>query len=96
VWRAAYELDLGERKVAYEVDVESLECPVARVTVESQRLIGEYSRAKRVRESLGGVVYGADAGRWPARWFDAVECIELESQRAEAAMHGAARGLRRG
>lgn len=94
MWRAAYELPLRDRKVPYEVDVVSLECPIARISEESLRWIRDFSRAKRVHGAAGGVLYGPDSARWPARWFDAVDVIEIEVQKAEAAMHDAVRNIR--
>ena len=78
----------------YEVDVQSHECPVARISEESLRWIRDFSRAKRVHGALGGVPYGLDVRQWPARLFDAVDVIEGEVQKAEAAMHDAVRNIR--
>lgn len=69
--------------------MESLECPVARITDESLRLVRDFARAKRVHEASGGVLYGPDSSLWRARWMDAVELIEMEVQRADAALHEA-------
>lgn len=65
--------------------VESLVCPVAAITEGSLRWIAEFNRARRVHSSLGAVVGGGDASQWPARWFDAVECIQGEIEAAESA-----------
>lgn len=80
-----YELGDGEERTEYEVDVESRECPVARITRESLRWIAEFARGKRVHEGSGAVMGGPDSTQWRARWFDAVEVIQGEQERADAA-----------
>lgn len=87
---------MPDRKLAYEVDVVSHECPVARITDESMRLVRDFSRAKRVHGASGGVLYGPDSGKWPARWFDAVDVIESESQKAKMALDAAVAAMPRG
>ena len=98
MWRAVYQVGEGDGQVVYEVDVESRECPVARMARddgESLRLIAEFIRARRVREASGGVLYGPDAARWPARWFDAVDVLQAEVMREEAACHRALKAASR-
>jgi hypothetical protein len=93
VWRAVYEIPgAGDRVAApYEVGVESRECPVALITAESLELIDQFTRARRVREATGGVLYGSDSTEWPARWFDAVDLIQAEIEREERACRAAVR-----
>jgi hypothetical protein len=97
VWRAVYQIGEGDSQVVYEVDVESRECPVALMhrAPESLRLIGEFWRARRVREASGGVLYGPDAAEWPARWFDTVELLQGEVMREEQACQRAVRAAER-
>ncbi len=71
--------------MTYEVDVESCECPVARITEASLKWIAKFMKARRVHEATGGVVGGMDASRWSARWFDAVETIQGELMAQENA-----------
>lgn len=65
--------------------VECNECPVSLITQDSIDTVQQFMRAKRVHEGSGGVLYGPDSSRWPARWFDAVELLERECKREEAA-----------
>ena len=87
-WRAAYRTDDG--KVTWDVDVESRACPVAVITPESLAAVRQFSEAKRTQK-LGGVLYGPDSSRWPARWHDVVTLLQYEIEREEAAMHRAMR-----
>jgi hypothetical protein len=91
VWRGAYEIPaVGERAaMPYEVDVESRECPVALVRQESLDWIQEFDRAQRVKEATGGVLYGPDSSEWPARWFDVVDLLQIETEREDRARNAA-------
>lgn len=55
------------------------------------RLIEDFFRGQRVLKGSGGVFYGPDSSIWPARWFDAVEIIQGEIQREDAAFQKALR-----
>jgi hypothetical protein len=87
-WRAVYQSDDG--KLTWDVDVESLACPVSVITPESLTAVHRFSEARRTQK-LGGVLYGPDSSRWPARWHAVVTLLQHEIEREEAAMHKAAR-----
>lgn len=87
-WRAVYRTDDG--KVTWDVDVESLACPVSVITPESLTEVRRFSEARRAVK-LGGVLYGPDSSRWSARWYDTAVLLQYEIEREEAAMHKAMR-----
>ena len=70
--------------------MESLACPVSVITPESLTTVRRFSDARRTQK-LGGVLYGPDSSRWPARWHDIVTLLQHEIEREEAAMHKAMR-----
>lgn len=70
----------------WDVDVESLACPVSVITEESKDTVRRFFDA-RLTAKIGGAMYGPDASLWPARWFEAVTLIQNEIQREETAMH---------
>jgi hypothetical protein len=67
---------------------------VAAITEYSLRMIRDFWRGARVREASGGVMYGPDTSQWPARWFDAVDVIQLGIEQQEAAAHAAVEAKR--
>lgn len=79
----------------WDVDVESIECPISALTVpsehnrESLELLRKFYGGQRVHKATGGVLYGGDSSEWPARWFDAVSLIQLEIDREDSARHKA-------
>jgi hypothetical protein len=81
-WRALYQTEDG--KVGWDVDVESLACPVSAIKQESLAAIRQFSEARRTQK-LGGVLYGPDASLWPARWHETVTLLQYEIEREEAA-----------
>lgn len=81
-WRAEYQASDG--KVSWDVDVESLACPVSVITPESLSVTRQFFNARRALK-MGGALYGSDSSRWPARWFDAVTLLQHEIEREEAA-----------
>jgi hypothetical protein len=81
-WRALYQTDDG--KAFWDVDVESLACPVSAITQESLAAVRQFSEARR-SEKLGGVLYGPDSSRWPARWHDTVILLQYEIECEAAA-----------
>ena len=81
-WRAVYHTPDG--KVTWDVDVESLACPVGVITTESITTVCRFSEAKRTNKA-GGVLYGPDPSQWPARWHDVVTLLQYEIEREEAA-----------
>ena len=70
--------------------MESLACPVAVITLGVALGVRQFSEAKRTQK-LGGVLYGPDSSRWPARWHAVVTLLQYEIEREEAAMHKAMR-----
>lgn len=70
--------------MTWDVDVDSLACPVSVITPESIAAVCKFFEARRALK-LGGVLYGADASRWPARWWDTVSLLQHEVEREEAA-----------
>jgi hypothetical protein len=88
VWRARYEHHAKDRTITWEVDTDSRECPVALISPESLRLVSQFFEARRVQK-LGGVLHGSDGSRWPARWWDAVNLIQLEIEKEESAANKA-------
>jgi hypothetical protein len=48
----------------------------------------------RRTQKLGGVLYGPDSSRWPARWFDAVSTLQFEVEQEEAAARQAINAYR--
>jgi hypothetical protein len=85
-WRGAYHTPDG--KVTWDVDVESLACPVAVITQDSIAAARQFSEANRTHK-LGGVLYGPDSSRWPARWHDVVTILQYEIEREQAAANRA-------
>jgi hypothetical protein len=81
-WRALYQTEDG--KVAWDVDVESLACPVSAITQDSLAAVRQFSEARRTQK-LGGVLYGTDASLWPARWHETVTLLQYEIEREAAA-----------
>jgi hypothetical protein len=81
-WRAMYQTRDG--KVNWDVDVESLACPVSVITPESKQAVGKFYEA-RATQKLGGTMYGPDASLWPARWHNTVTLLQHEIEREEAA-----------
>jgi hypothetical protein len=57
---------------------------VSRITPQSLRTLQRFYEAKQVQKS-GGILYGPDSSRWPARWFDTVALLEAEIAREEYA-----------
>ena len=85
MWRAHYEYR-GEKKLyTWDVDVSSIECPVSAITEQSLETLMRHRASERVHKASGGVLYGADASSWPARWYDAVSLIQFEIEREESA-----------
>jgi hypothetical protein len=81
-WRAVYQTDDG--KLTWDVDVESLACPISCITPESLSVVQKFFAARRAHK-LGGVFYGPDSSLWPARWFEAVSILQHELEREESA-----------
>ena len=81
-WRAFYQTTDG--KVTWDVDVESMACPVSVITPDSTLAVRQFSEAKRTQK-LGGVLYGPDSSLWPARWHAIVTLLQYEIEREEAA-----------
>lgn len=90
-----WQLRLTSGRTPYVIDgIESAECPVSAITTESRWLLNLESGAKRVYDASGASMFGPDAGRFPAWWFDAVTTIEgcrvlennarMEAETAEA------------
>ena len=69
--------------------MESLACPVSCITPESKRDLGRFYQQERAHKATGGVLYGADSADWNCRWFDAVNIIQAEIERANGAFERA-------
>jgi hypothetical protein len=60
------------------------ECPVSAITTDSLTLL-ELTVNSRVAKEAGASLFGPDAGRWPAWFFDAVATVSrAESAELEA------------
>jgi hypothetical protein len=76
--------------VQWDVDVESMACPVSVITTDSIAAVRRFAESKRAQKA-GGVLYGVDASGWPARWWDTVILLQYEVDREEAAANKAMR-----
>lgn len=76
-WEARYTAGSGKNQIEYYVDVETNECPVGLISIDTLQLMQTVDSARVVREGGGGVLYGADSSKWPCWYADAVEVIEL-------------------
>lgn len=89
VWKAAYEYKGKDKLFQWEVEgLELRECPVSLISDNAARTLNRFYESK-LAQKAGGVFYGADSSRWPARWFDAVVLLEHETNRAEHAQQRA-------
>lgn len=64
----------------------STECPVSAITPESLWLIEMVHGSRVAHEMTGAAMFGADASRWPAIYFDAVRTIHRAKTRELEAM----------
>jgi hypothetical protein len=71
--------------VTYFVDVETNECPVGLISIDTLQLMHAVDSARVVREGGGGTLYGPDASEWPCWYWDAVEVCELARKSEHAA-----------
>lgn len=75
-------------------DIEVTECPVSTLRrqpwgAELRSMVTEIGKAQRVKELTGAWLGGMDAGKWDARFFDAVEIAEMERKRLDRAIDDA-------
>lgn len=65
--------------------VMSAECPASLITPESIATLEIVNRNRHVREASGCSIFGSDVSRWPAKFVDALELIEIERIRVDNA-----------
>jgi hypothetical protein len=70
-------------------DTECKECPVSLITPESFQLVQILTDAQHVQKSTGAVSFSSDAGRWPARLYDAAKVLAVEDIRISNSLHTA-------
>ena len=71
---------LGSSKSWTIPDTAISECPVSAITTDSLQLL-EMTSNNRIAKEAGAAMFGPDAGRWPAWFFEAVATVS----RAEGA-----------
>jgi hypothetical protein len=86
-WQAVYQVPPD---VTYVIDgTECVECPVSLISPESIQLVQLLTDARHVREQTGAVSFDPDAGRWPARLYDAAKILAIEDIRISNSLHEA-------
>ncbi len=76
-WSARGSVKVRDRVREWNIpDTSTSECPVSLITAESLmllRLVADHKSAK----DAGASLFGSNAGRWPARFFDALQIVQV-------------------
>ena len=51
------------------------ECPTSYITDQSRWLLEQIGPERSMKEEYGASMFGAESGKWPGWWFDAVAVI---------------------
>jgi hypothetical protein len=66
------------------LDTRCIECPQSLITEASKFLLTMHYGADSAHKATGASLFGPNASKWPAWWFDAISVIQSAKSEADA------------